>query len=277
MKTAASSLFRLILLAIVVSMLGGAPARAALVMYYSFDDAAPTVTDFSGHGHTGTINGPLYSNPGEGYNNTPGRSMDFNGFSDIIQVDDGATAFDSLMTTGQATISFWIFGDVLGDPRNGSPSTNFSAFNATNVRQLMAHVPWEDGVVYFDVAGGSGSGGRIFKDATADQFEGRWNHWMFIKDGSGPTGTSSIYLNNTLFHSGTTTPAFDDIESFYVGGNGVTPGEGYHGLMDEFAVWDHALTAAERTRVFNGTVIPEPSSAILLAGAALGLLARRNR
>jgi hypothetical protein len=202
--------------------------------------------------------------------------MDFNGFSDIIVVDDGATAFDSLMTTGAATISFWIFGDVLGDPRPGSPCTNFSAFNGSGIRQLMGHVPWEDGVVYFDAAGQVPGVNRIFKDATADQFEGRWNHWMFIKEGSGPTGLSSIYLNNTLFHSGTTTAAFDNIESFYVGGNGQNVNEGYHGLIDEFAVWDHALSPAERTAVFNGT-IPEPASAALLVAAGLVLLTRRAR
>src|SRR5438045_806510 len=129
-----------------------------------------------------------------GYKNTPGRSMDFNGGGDIIQVDDGLTAFDSLATTGAATIAFWILGDTLGDPRPGFPSTNFSAFNASNGRLLMGHVPWEDGVVYFDAGDGGGGAvpgvNRISKDATADQFEGQWNHWMFIKDGSGPTGTS---------------------------------------------------------------------------------------
>jgi Concanavalin A-like lectin/glucanases superfamily len=277
MKTIALSLLRLIILAVATVT----SANAALVLYYNFDDGAASVTDMSGHGHSGTINGPMYTAPGMGYNNTPGRSMDFNGGGDIIQVDDGLTAFDSLATTGAATIAFWIFGDTLGDPRPGSPCTNFSAFNATGSRQLMGHVPWEDGIVYFD-AGDAGGGAvpgvnRLSKDATADQFEGKWNHWMFIKEGSGPTGTSSIYVNNTLFQTGTTTGAFGDIDSFFVGGNGNTFGEGYHGLIDEFAVWDHALSAAERTRVFNGNVIPEPSSATLLAVSCVALLARRRR
>lgn len=260
-----------------IAVLSTVSSRATLVMYYNFDDGADIVTDKSGNGHTGTITGAQYTALGGGYNNTPGRAMDFNGFGDRIQVDDAFTAFDSLQTTGAATIAFWIFGDTLGDPRPGSPSTNFSAFNTSGLRELMAHVPWEDGVVYFDVAGGSVPGtNRIFKDATAAQFEGSWQHWMFIKDGSGATGTSSIYLNNTLFHTGTTTAAFGDIESFFVGGNGLNSSEGYHGLMDEFAVWDHALTASERTAVFNGT-IPEPSSAMLLLGTSALLFGRRRR
>ena len=82
-------------------------------------------------------------------------------------------------------------------------------------------------------------------------------------------------MNNTLFHTGPTTATFTDIDSFFVGGNGRLSNEGYHGLMDEFAVWDHVLSPAERTQVFNGT-IPEPSSAALLAGACLGLIARRR-
>jgi hypothetical protein len=255
-----------------------APADGGLLLYYDFNDVAVSVTDKSGLGNSGTIIGAAtYSAPGTGYNNTPGRAMDFNAPADIIQVDTGATAFDSLATTGAVSIAFWIFGDNLGDPRPGNPNTNFSAFDTGGLRQLMAHVPWQDGIVYFDSAGGFVAGvNRISKDATADQFEGRWNHWIFIKEGSGATGTSSIYVNNTLFHSAPTTGALGDIETFYVGGNGRGTTEGYHGMIDEFAVWDHALTPAERTQVFSG-VIPEPTSASLLAAACVGLLLRRRR
>jgi hypothetical protein len=253
-------------------------AEATLVLYYDFNDGAPTVTDKSGLGNTGTIVGTAtYTAPGSGYNNTPGRAMEFNGGTDIIQVDTGATAFDSLQTTGAVSIAFWIFGDVLGDPRPGNPNTNFSAFDGGGLRQLMAHVPWQDGMVYFDSGGGFVAGvNRISKDATADQFEGRWNHWILIKEGSGATGTSSIYVNNTLFLSGPTTGALGDVETFYVGGNGRGPTEGYHGLIDEFAVWNHALTPAERTQAFNG-LIPEPSSALLIGVGCLGLGIRRRR
>src|SRR5918998_171933 len=87
-------------------------ANAALVMYYNFDDGAATVTDSSGNGHVGSLVGaPVYTDPGMGYNNTPGRAMRFNGLSDRIQVDDGATAFDSMATTGAVSIAFWILGD----------------------------------------------------------------------------------------------------------------------------------------------------------------------
>lgn len=281
MRIAARSFFRLTILSTAIVTFAVGSADAALVLYYNFDDGADSVTDSSGGAHSGTISGATYTDPGGGYNSTPGRAMRFNGGGDLIQVDDGATAFDSLMTTGAVSIAFWIFGDTLGDPRPGNPQTNFSAFNASNGRLLMGHVPWEDGVVYFD-AGDAGGGAvpgvnRISKDATADQFEGGWDHWIFIKEGSGATGTSSIYVNNTLFQTGPTTASFADIESFFVGGNGSNFAEGYHGLIDEFAVWDHALTAAERTRVFNGTVIPEPASAVLLVGTCGVFLASRRR
>ena len=267
------TLFRLISLTLATGSFAVPSAHSVLLLYYNFDDGAVAATDSSGGGHFGTILGATYTPAGQGYNNTPGRSMDFNFASDIIQVDDGAIAFDSLSTTGAATIAFWVFGDLLGDPRPGSPVTNFSAFGAAQSRQLMAHVPWEDGVVYFDAAGGNAPGvHRIFNDATADQFEGGWDHWIFIKE----PGMSSIYVNNTLFHTGSTSASFGDIESFAVGNNGQNFNEGYRGLMDEFAVWDHALDAAERTQVYNG-VIPEPTSAALLTVASGAFFVRRRR
>src|SRR6266513_158007 len=104
MKTVAFSFFRLTILSSAIVTFAAVSADAALVLYYNFDDGAASVTDSSGGAHFGTISGPTYTNPGGGYNNTPGRAMRFAGGADRIQVDDGATAFDSLMTTGAVSI-----------------------------------------------------------------------------------------------------------------------------------------------------------------------------
>jgi hypothetical protein len=77
MNTIAPSCSRLTIVLAAIFTVAAAPANAALLLYYNFDDGAATVTDKSGLGHTGTVTGAMYTALGGGYNNTPGRSMEF--------------------------------------------------------------------------------------------------------------------------------------------------------------------------------------------------------
>ncbi len=110
-----------------------------------------------------------------------------------------------------------------------------------------------------------------------------WYHLTLVRDDTAEEGAAKVklYLNGVL-----------EIESpnAWQGGvgNGLTVGHrpdlsenvrgglGLHGLFDEVAVWDRALSAAE-VRANFVSAVPEPSAWMLLALAFLSLAGRRRR
>lgn len=143
--------------------------------------------------------------------------------------------------SNEITISFWSFGDA-SLPVN---TTIFEGVDANNARQVNVHLPWSNGQVYWD-CGNDGSGyDRINLAANAADFAGKWSHWAFTKNAT--SGEMRIYLNGTLFHSGTGLTKPIDIQEFELLKN-------YYGHMDEFRVWDTELSQATIQDWMNRTV-----------------------
>ena len=139
----------------------------------------------------------------------------------------------------QITVSFWSKGNADILPANNSI---FHAVDNNNSRQLNVHLPWSDGRVYWD-CGNDGSGfDRIDKSALAVNYEGSWQHWTFTKNTG--TGSMKIYLNGVLWHSANGKNKAIDIKKFIIGSDN-NLNVPYHGGIDDFAVWDKELTAAE--------------------------------
>lgn len=157
--------------------------------------------------------------------------FEFSG-SNFIEVDNAE--FNTF--SNQLSIAFWAYGnpDIL--PANNSV---MYGYNAQNHRQVNVHLPWSNGNIYWD-CGSGGPYDRIDKAASTSQYEGQWNHYVFTKNSS--TGIMNIYLNGTLWHtgSGKTLPvALTDLIL------GKAPyGESYFGKMDELSVWNTELDAA---------------------------------
>lgn len=139
------------------------------------------------------------------------------------------------------TVSFWAWGDENVMPIN---SYTFEGRDANGNRVINAHLPWSNSRIYWD-AGNSGGGAydRIDKAANFNDFAGQWNHYAFVKNVA--TGTMEIYLNGNLWHSGSgNMRTMAGITRFLIGGRGDQDGE-YEGKMDEFRIWDAALTQTE--------------------------------
>ncbi|MEL6658449.1 MAG: LamG-like jellyroll fold domain-containing protein [Bacteroidota bacterium] len=154
------------------------------------------------------------------------------------------------------TVAFWSYGlsDIL--PANTSV---FEAMDGANRRQMNVHLPWSNGQIYWD-CGNDGSGyDRINKQANPEDYEGRWNHWAFTKDVT--SGTMEIYLNGELWHSGTgmTRPIMATRMNVGVNGNGGNP---YPGDLDNFSMWQRALTAEEIQQIMFTEDIPGTHPAI---------------
>jgi hypothetical protein len=136
----------------------------------------------------------------------------------------------------QITVSFWSKGNEAVLPNNNSV---FYAEDTANNRQLNVHLPWSNSRVFWD-CGNDGTGyDRIDKATVPAEYEGIWNHWAFTKNTT--TGSMKIYLNGTLWHSGTGKTKLIKIEELILGADpqNTIP---YNGSIDDFAIWDKELT-----------------------------------
>lgn len=197
-----------------------------VVVEFCFSNNAP------GTGHTlvgenTAFNAAVYSTQDDG-------KLDFV-WGDYVEVPANAfAAIDSFIT-----ISFWCYGDTAKLPEN---TYIFEGTDANGRRVLNSHLPWSNSNVYWDAGNtGTTSYDRINQVANSADFEGKWNHWAFTKDVS--TGEMKIFLNGTLWHSGTgMTRTMSGITSFKIGGQASSFGK-YDGAIHDFRVWNVALDA----------------------------------
>ncbi len=139
----------------------------------------------------------------------------------------------------EVTISLWQYGDPAIQPQS---DYLFEGYDAAGNRVLNVHLPWGNGQIYWDAGNQGNSYDRIQKEATADEFEGRWNHWAFVKNAA--TGSMRMYLNGKLWHSGNgLSRRIEDVASFKLGSRGNGQGN-YDGSINEFRVWNVELDEA---------------------------------
>ena len=224
-------------------------ARAELVLFYDFNDAAdPDVAvDVSGKGNNGDVIDAEFTAAGEGRTGAAGdRAMDFGDFNNdaMVEVPSAADgAFDSLTENDTATVMMWIFG---GEEQPVDQWTWYIGQGAT--RQLSSHIPWSNGNIYFDVAGCCNPDQRIEQNEPDDSlYKGEWNHYAFVKD----TEDTAIYQNGELWLDSTASgpkAPLDVIDVVRIGAGPDGDIRSYNGLIDDFGIWDEALTEAQIRR-----------------------------
>lgn len=169
-------------------------------------------------------------------------SLKFNGTQTVL-LDN---SFPSI--SNEITVSFWAFGSEEALPAN---TTVFHGIDNVNNRQVNVHLPWSNSRIYWD-CGNDGTGyDRIDKEANVEDFEGKWNHWAFTKNAS--TGSMKIYLNGSLWHSGSGKTRAIDLQSFTIGSD-QNIGNAYSGNLDEFQIWDTELSAGEIADYMYSTI-----------------------
>ena len=162
---------------------------------WNFDNVSSrgsNVPDESGNGFNGTRS-----------NATPvsglvGNALDFNGSTSTVSLPQAA--FSSI--DDEITVAMWVFG-AANQPRRDSV---FYALNDGGIRTLNVHLPWDTGEIFWDAGASGNNFDRIsfLNDApdASSQYRGRWNHWVFTKN-TGGSGDMKIFLNGSLWHSGT--------------------------------------------------------------------------
>jgi hypothetical protein len=162
----------------------------------------------------------------------------------------------------EITVSFWLNGDPFKQPK---ASTIFEGLDRDGKRVINLHVPYDNGVVYWD-AGGHGEGltDNIYRTANPKDYKGRWTHWVVTKNAL--TGEQRIYLNGALFQKGTGLTRFmDGITTFRIGSNGKGSGKFYEGSLDDFAAWNRELDSLEIISLYNNMIQQYPAEGLLFA------------
>ncbi len=146
----------------------------------------------------------------------------------------------------ELTVTFWAFGSAALLPTSTFFIYGWS--NNVNQRHLSIHLPWSDNTVYYDAGHSAGSFDRINKLSVASETEGQWNHWAFTKNTV--TGSMKIYLNGTLWHSGTSKTKPLSILNLILGKNGLLE-DNYKGSVNELSIWNKELAATEIQNYMN--------------------------
>lgn len=139
----------------------------------------------------------------------------------------------------EMTIAFWAKG-------TGSAASNTSileAYDTLNNRIINIHMPWSDNTMYFD-AGVSSSYDRISKAMNVStEVDNTWNHWAFVKNAV--SGEMKIYKNGNIWHSGTgKTLPVGYIHRLVLGSN-MDYSYNWKGKLDEFQLYNAALSQSE--------------------------------
>lgn len=226
-----------------------------LLGHWTFDDITQgrTAFDSSGRKAHGALVGPAGFTPsGGGRSGRPGdRALDLGsgGIGASVRVDAAAGgAFDLLQSRDQATISLWCFGGPRL-PMNHSVFWFGGGSASGQTRSIQVHLPWSDSVVYFDTSGCCGGDTRISRqEMDPSHWRGRWNHYVFVKDGP----RKEIWRNGILWHEGSGALPLTGIRSLWLG-SGADGAESYPGRLDEVAVWAGALSATDVQALAAGT------------------------
>ncbi len=226
-----------------------------LLGYWNFDEAQqPKVAvDSSGRGNHGTLLGPAVLGPSRsGRSGKVGdRALDLGVGGNnkaSVRVDAAARgAFDLIQQRDVATVSLWAYGGPQ-QPVANSVIWFDSVATTGDSRNLMVHLPWSDSVIYFDTAGCCGGDTRISRqELDTTKWRGRWNHYVFLKDGP----RKEIWQNGQLWHRGSSAVPLKAIRSLWLG-SAPNASATYPGKLDDIAVWANPLTAGDIQALAQG-------------------------
>lgn len=212
------------------------------IAWYKFDGNA---NDSAGNAHAKVRGHPTFV---EGVH---GQAISFAGYIDSVEMTGAASLFAKTRTA--ITIAFWQYGtdsthhidtlccsDYVYNVYNPTIAINLGCWKSPGKYNWDCGSPWS-----FD---SRLSGKHKYKT----EWSRRWNHWAFTKETK--TGKMQIFLNGALYDSriGANSPILG-INSFEIGSGWYG---GYDGLIDDFQIYDYALSQPEITyAATNGTGI----------------------
>jgi hypothetical protein len=237
------------------------------VLWYTFDGNA---NDSAGSAH-GRLQGRTVFGPG-----VYDQAVHFSYQGDAVTVPDAARVFAGIREA--LTIAFWQYGDDSPHLNDTICCSNYE-YGKSNPAISINLGCWQNPGQYRWDCGYPWSFANRLAGRHHDKKEwtGRWNHWVFTKDirpsGDGAKGRMAIYLNGELYDSRTGTDSpITNITSFEIGSGWYGR---YDGLLDDFRIYDYALSPAEVAWVATNSTgtfeDPAPSPADLDATGRVDL------
>ncbi|MFT4536480.1 MAG: hypothetical protein ACJA1A_002223 [Saprospiraceae bacterium] len=220
---------------------------------YSVDNDENVVIEFS-YTHYGksleiSSTATTSSTKSFAYNNNDGY-IDFNN----SQIEASADQLYDI--ANEVTVAFWSKNIVHENPTN---TTIVYGEDSNNNRQLNVHLPWSNNNVFWDCGNDGTNYDRINKSIDPELLTAQWNHWAFTKNAV--AGNMSIFLNGELWHSGTGLTKPIDINDLFIGAS-KSFNVAYYGGIDDFMLFDRALSSEEILKIMN--VRPSPEDAFYL-------------
>jgi hypothetical protein len=209
--------------------------------WWTFEDVEDgIVTDQSGHGNIGMLNGDA-------------ALVDVGGdtavsFSGAGYMDVPAASWSTI--SAEASLAFWAYIDSATLPQNNFIFGAYSDPADNGARVFSAHLPWGS-TIYFDTSGPGYD--RTSQAVTTEELADAWVHWAFVKNAD--TGVVSIYRNGALWHSAAekTKPMQGaDVTKFTIGTKPSLAEGWFTGMMDDIRLYNKALTETEVAKIALG-------------------------
>ncbi|MBN1505708.1 MAG: LamG domain-containing protein [Sedimentisphaerales bacterium] len=207
------------------------------LLWYAFDGNAD---DSAGTAH-GQVQGRATFAPG-----AYGQAIRLAYQGDAVTIPDAPAVFARIREA--ITIAFWQYGEN-SSHRNDTICCSNYEYGKSNPAISIHLGCWENpGRYRWDCGYPWSLADRLAgRHHGEKEWTGRWNHWVFTKDirvgSDGRKGRMAIYRNGELYDSrtGTDSPV-TNVTSFEIGSGWYGR---YDGLIDDFRIYDYALSPAE--------------------------------
>jgi hypothetical protein len=177
-----------------------------------------------------------------------GKAIAFGNAGDAIEIPPSQAASLFAGTREALTIAFWQIGDDSTHLNDTICCSNY-VYGQSDPSISINLGCWKDpGQYRWDCGTPWSFANRVAgRHHSKLEWTGRWNHWAFTKDirvgPAGAKGRMEIYLNGVLYDSRTGTDSpIEGITSFEIGQGWYGR---YDGLLDDFQIYDYALSAPE--------------------------------
>ncbi|MBP8305053.1 MAG: hypothetical protein KBE04_13115, partial [Phycisphaerae bacterium] len=209
--------------------------------WWTFDEGqGVTAVDWSGHGRHGTlVNGPQWSAAGQ-----IGGALQFDGLDDQVSLPVGSV----LSALNSATFTVWV---------------NWARVGAT-VQRIFDVGTGAEAYMYLSPGNGGGGGSILFtitntgaagesQLSSSGGLAAGWHHMAVVMDGAGQE--MRLYVDDELIDADTTQVLPADLgvtTQNWLGRSQAGDYTWFIGFLDDFRIYDKALTQGEIGRVMEG-------------------------